>query len=193
MKQIALLLILTLFLTTPAALAKEGKGGKGKSGEAKVEVKIKNEQDPLQAVQKVEIEENKFEIRGQISAVSGNNFVVAGQTIFIDPSQVREFEQKGIVNVGDNVKVEGVIKNGVKFAREIKVIGEGQGRFKFEIKGLPSLLPTVSPSVSPIGSPSATPQATTSANVKVKIKANGPVDQVVTFLQQILNFLQNLI
>lgn len=117
-----------------------------------------------------------FEIMGDISAIAGNNFVVSGQTIFIDPSQVKEFEQKGILQVGERVKVEGIVKNGVKFAEDINVVGTGQGRFKFET-----------------GDKQAGVGSSAQANSQVQIKAVGSVQQVITFLEQILSLLKGLI
>ncbi len=203
---LTLLAILLIGLSTSSmALAKDGGRGEGSKGDSKgskVEIKIKNEAEEEneleedEQVQQVEVGATQFEIRGEITAIVGNNFMVAGQTIFLDPSQVSEFEQKGILAVGKQVKVEGVIKNDVKFAREIKVIGEDQGRFKFEIKGTPLTfstapsLPTSSLTIS--SSPSASPASTSSANFRFDVKARGTVDQISTFLQQILTFLQNL-
>ena len=199
-KQTRLLILFAILLITlssgPSALAKEGGKKEFESGKSRVEIKIKNE--VKEEEEKIEVEQDKFEIRGTITTVVGNNFTVAGQTIFLDPTQVSKFKQKGILEVNKKVKAEGIIKNDVKFATEIMVIGEGQGRFKIEIKGssFPTTLPTASPlptSSLTVGAfPSASPQATTSANIKVKVKAVGTVEQVSLFLQQILNFLKSL-
>lgn len=195
------LILLAIFLitlsTTSVALAKDGGRGEGSKGDdkgSKVEIKVKNEaeeenevEEENEQVEQVEVGAAQFEIRGEITAVVGNNFTIAGQTIFLDPTQVNEFEQKGVLAVGKEVKVEGVVRNGVKFAREIKVLGEGQGNFKFEIKGTP--LPfSIAPSL-----PTSSASSTSSANIRVKVKAEGAVDQISTFLEQILTLLQNLI
>lgn len=119
---------------------------------------------------------DEFEIMGEISAIAGNNFVVSNHTIFIDPSQVKEFEQKGILEVGKRVKVEGIVKNGVNFAEEINVIGTGQGKFKFEVKDQSAAVGT-----------------TAGSEAQVQIKAVGSVSQINTFLEQILAFLKSLI
>lgn len=210
-KQTRLLILLAIVfisLSIGPALAKEDGEKEHKSGKSKIEISIKNEVG-IENREKVEIKNDKFEIRGIITAVVGNNFTVAGQTIFMDPTQVKEFKQKGILEIGKDVKVEGIIKNGVKLATEIKVLGDGSGRFKLEIKGspFPTALPTASPlptssltmSPSPSASPTAsnsaspTPQATSSADIRVKVKANGTIEQVNTFLQQILNYLKSLV
>lgn len=155
----------------------------------RVRVEIKNEDE-----EKVEIENDRFEIIGKIESMSSNSFIVLGQTITIDPSRVSGFEQKGILKVGDSVKVEGIIKNGTKFAQEIKVSGAGGGRFKFEVRNfpLPSVAPTTTVSPTPSVTPTGTPSASVS-NARVEIKAKGSVDQIKSFLEQALNFLKTLV
>ncbi len=113
----------------------------------------------IEATPKIEIKDNKFETTGVISSISGNSFVVGDQTITIDISQVKKFEQKGILTVGKTVKVEGVIVNGTKFAKEIKVFEIGGQEVKIEIKNTPN---------------------------QVKIEAKGPIDQIIFFFKQIL-------
>lgn len=148
---VILLAISLMFIASPDVYAKDD------DQSLKINDRIKFEL-------KFDEDTQRFNIKGEITAVAGNNFVVSGQTIFIDPSQVKEFEQKGILTVGERVKVEGIIKNGVKFAQEINVIGTGQGRFKFE-----------------------------TVDQSVKVKANGPIQQVETFLEQILALLKSFI
>lgn len=62
-----------------------------------------------------------FEIRGQVTAMSGNTFTVAGLSVTSDPTMVTRFEQKGTLAVGSMVKVEGIVRSGTLFAEEIKV------------------------------------------------------------------------
>ncbi len=206
MRKILILLFTAFALFSPAVVfAHKDKDQRS----SKFEVKIENEDDEDDNVN-FEIGQSSFEIKGEIRSISGNSFTILGQTIVVDPSQVSEFKQKGILKVGNMAKVKGKIINGTKYAKEIKVIGQGQGRFKFEIKGIvlpahssPSLSPSPSPSPSPTSdisespspspSPSPEPSATPSANVAVKIKAIGSIDQVIEFLNQILSFLGNLI
>jgi len=147
---------------------------------------------------KLEVNGQEFEVRGEISAVSGNTFVVLGQTITVDPSKVSKFKQKGILEVGKRVKAEGVIQNGTKFASEINVIGTGQGRFKFEVRGNNiTLNPTaiITPTgVAPSGTITPTPTTeSASFDAKVKVKAQGSIDQVIAFLKQVMTLLENLI
>lgn len=118
----------------------------------------------------------EFEIDGIISSISGNSFVLSGQTILIDPSQVREFEQKGVLAVGQRVKVEGIVKNGMNFAQEINVIGTGQGRFQFKVEEKPAGVGVT-----------ATP------SLAVKVQTQGAVQEVSSFLQQVLNFLKSFV
>ena len=169
--------------------------------ELKIENKIEDEDEvevENEVENKLEVNGQEFEVRGEISAVSGNTFVVLGQTITVDPSKVSEFKQKGILEVGKRVKVEGVIQNGTKFASEINVIGTGQGRFKFEVRGNNiTLNPTaiITPTgVAPSGTITPTPTTeSASFDAKVKVKAQGSIDQVIAFLKQVMTLLENLI
>lgn len=84
-----------------------------------MEIKVNNEaeeenenevEEENEQVQQVEVGTAQFGIRGAITAIAGNNFMVAGQTIFLDPTQVNEFEHKGVLAVGKEVKVGGLSK-----------------------------------------------------------------------------------
>lgn len=150
MKKYLLVSMLVLSLTLPPAiLAKDGDDHQGDNP-----AKIENENQEIETEpgenhnlstpvpgSRVEIHNNQFEVSGTIDSISGNSFVAAGQTIIIDPTQVSEFEQKGVLTIGNRVKVEGVIVNGADFAREITVLGTGQGELKVEVKNVPSASP----------------------------------------------------
>ncbi|MBI2074905.1 MAG: hypothetical protein HYT83_03670 [Candidatus Levybacteria bacterium] len=200
-KTASIISILTLLILTSVspALGKDGgsnsgRDNHGKSGsevksenkgknEVKIENKVENEvedeevEDEAEEVQeqaRVRIEADRFEVRGTITSISDSTIAVADQTINIDPTQVDEFKQRGLLNVGDFAKVEGIIVNGTKFAREIKVIGEGQGRVQFELRN------------ENIPAPSG-------ANVQTKIKVQGSTATVTAFLEQILGFFKNVL
>lgn len=178
-KGILTILLLSFLLTIPSvsALAKEGGDSDNDNrGSGKFEVKDEKpefDEDDIDELEdeddedefEIEIEDvdegGEFEIAGTISSISGNAFAVGGETITIDISKVAKFEQKGILAVGNSVKVEGIIVGGQKFAQEIKVFGMGGKNVKIEIKTAPA---------------------------EVKIEAKGPIDQVINFLKQIFGF-----
>ena len=194
-------IIMASSIVSASAHDKENRGGN--DGNQRFELKIRNEVKDEREIEneienKLEVNGQEFEIRGEISAVSGNTFVVLGQTITVDPSKVSKFKQKGILEVGKRVKAEGVIQNGTKFASEINVIGTGQGRFKFEVRGNNiTLNPTaiITPTgVAPSGTITPTPTTeSASFDAKVKVKAQGSIDQVIAFLKQVMTLLENLI
>lgn len=131
----------------------------------KIEEKRENEIEIKDEQEEVEIKGNNFEIRGEIIKVEKDSFIVASQTIFIDPSLVRNFEQRSILKVGERVKVEGIIIDGKKFAREIKVFRNDQ-QVEIEVKN-----------------------ATETARAKVEVKSRGPVDQIINLLRQLISLL----
>lgn len=202
-KLLPLIAIFFLLINTPAFAFKKDsdENGSEHSNKSRFEVKINgnvgskdsNSDNGTSHIKlKLEVDDGEFDVRGQITSVSGNSFVIGGQTIEIDPSKVDKFKQKGILAEGNMAKVEGIIIGGDKFAEKISLIGTGQGRFKFEISGLTfiaSPTPSIDPSATPSASPDVSPSPTVSANAKVKIKAVGPIDQVLSFLGQILGFL----
>lgn len=59
----------------------------------------------------------------------------------------------------------------------------------------PSATPEPTPTATPSATPTATPSATASpsANVQVEIEAQGPLSQVIAFIEQILLFLRGLL
>lgn len=175
-----LLLLMGVLLASPTYAKDRDEGGASVHGKGSAEIKVESshddDEDGFEAedavggigATKVEIKSNSFEITGTITAISANTFTVAGQTITIDPSKVNEFEQKGILSIGNRVKVEGAVISGTNFAREITVLGTGQGKLKVEVKNQPG-------------------------ENKIEIKAIGPVATVNAFLTQILSFLKNLL
>lgn len=124
------------------------------------ELEAEDDEDEFEIEVEDTDENSEFEIAGTIASISGNTFTVAGETITIDLSKVEEFKQKGLIAAGNSVKVEGVIIDGQKFAKEIKVFGMGGKNIKIEIKN---------------------------NSDEVKIKAKGPFDQIVNFLKQLFN------
>lgn len=212
-KLLPIFAIVFLLISTPVFASNEKND---KHGDSKIEVKVNSngnrggndnqrgddENDDNHGLKlKLEQSDDEFEIRGEISSVSTNSFVIAGQTVNIDPSKVEKFKLKGILEAGNSAKVEGVVVDDVKYAKEIKLIGTGQGRFKFEINGVTfssspspsvSATPSASPDVSPSPDTSPSPSPTPEVSASVKIKAVGPVDKVISFLQQVLGFLGNI-
>jgi len=213
MKKIALVLITLMLLSAvPVAYAHDKDKDKEKGG-VRFELTTENHEESD------EDENSEFKIRGRVESVSDGSFVVNGQTIYIDVTQVNKFTQKGILDVGDWVKVKGIVKDNKNYAEDINVIGEGQGRFMLKIKGLftsssPSPSPSASPSSSPESSPSPSPEASASPSpsgspsptasaspspsasplgITVKVKAEGPIELVTAFLQQVLAYLQGLL
>lgn len=175
-KKAIFLLIVTIFslLQQPVVLAEDKDDSNLKlNSKTQIQMQFKNEN---QNEDKDKKGNNEFEITGNIDAVSESNFVVSGQTIFIDPTHVNEFRQKGLISVGERVKVKGVLINGVKFAKDINVIGTGQGRFKFEVD-----------------SNTMAKGNTDNSNVKVEVKANGLINDIQNFLNQIMNWLNRFI
>ncbi len=125
MKRLTILSTLSVLLLIglPIAVFAHGGGdneGRHGRGQDEQRIEIRAEEDEV-AEEAVILSQATFEIRGEITAVGSDTFMVAGQTIIVDPSMVTEFEQEGVLVVGSMVKVEGIISGGVFLAEEIKV------------------------------------------------------------------------
>lgn len=82
------------------------------------------EVEEVEALPEFEIEGNIFEVTGEVTAFTGGTVTVVGRTITINPGAVANFEQEGTIEVGEVIKVEGVIEaDGALLAREIKANG----------------------------------------------------------------------
>lgn len=136
--------------------------------EEKNEIKVedKAEVKNIELKERVDIKNDRFEITGKITSISDNSFTVMDQTVMIDPTQVKEFRQKGLLTVGTTVMAKGVIIDNQKFAEEIKVFDSSKGEVSIKVKNVPE---------------------------KVNIKVRGPLDQINNFIQQISSFLSNLL
>lgn len=155
-----------------------------------------NTKSNTSAKNSVKIENNKFEIEGAVDSLSANSFTVNGQSVSIDTGLVNTYRQKGILKVGNEVKVKGTVKNSILYAEDVKIMNGVLGNFKVEVKSNNKgtvTAATVTPNPSISAGPTPSGNATVSANADVKIKANGPVDQVILFINQILNFLKTLV
>lgn len=206
MKKIALVLtLISILAMAPAVYAHDSRA----QGGTHFKLNSQNDNDE---------DENEFKIMGVAESVEEDSFVVGDITILIDPSQVDEFKQKGILDEGDWVKVKGEIIGDNYYAKEIMTIGEGQGRFKLEIEAEdnededenedePTPTPTESPSPTPTESVSPTPTETISPTPtetvsptptdtisgEVTVRATGPIALVTQFLQQVLSYLEGLV
>lgn len=79
--------------------------------------------EELEEAEGLEIEGDTFEVTGEVTAFTGGTVTVNGQLITIDPGAVVNFEQEGAIEVGEMIKVEGIISDGTFFAREIDANG----------------------------------------------------------------------
>ncbi len=136
-----LLAILTLPIQVSAV---EGRNGGGNDDD-RVRIEVRQRQDQEQEVRienRVEIQGNEFEITGRITAMGKDSITISGQQIFIDPDLVGNFQERGIVEVGDTAKAEGEIRDNKLFAREITIFSGDNLRdeVRVEIKGDPEQL-----------------------------------------------------
>lgn len=87
----------------------------------KIDVKEKENEQEEDQEEDSEIENGKFEIKGEVTATGSGTITVGGKTIVINGSEVFDFEQKGTAEIGETVKIEGIVKaDGTLLAREIK-------------------------------------------------------------------------
>src|SRR3989344_1068065 len=114
-------LSLLLFIATPVLITAHGGDEEGTRVEIRNEAEEVEDEAVEEADEAVTAGTASFEIRGEVTAMSGNTFTVAGISVTSDPTMVSEFEQEGTLAVGSMVKVEGIISSGTFLAEEIKV------------------------------------------------------------------------
>lgn len=89
----------------------------------RVRIELRGPEVEEEAIPNIEIEGNTFEITGEVTVFTGGTVTVAGQVITINPGAVANFEQEGTIEVGEVIKVEGIISDGTFLTREIKANG----------------------------------------------------------------------
>lgn len=95
-----------------------------RSGEDRVRIEARDAEEAEDELAGLEINGNTFEITGAVTAFSGGSVTIDGRTITINPSLVTNFEQEGTIEVGETIKVEGMVAaDGALLAREIKADG----------------------------------------------------------------------
>lgn len=181
-----------------------GEGNHEGKSEAKIEIKIKNEAEEENEKEeneareennhkiKIEINKNRFEIRGIVSGVTSSSFMINGQLIKIDPSVSGRIEIKGALANGAFVQTEGLVVDNMLFAQEIKV------KNNIEVSPTPTSVstPTVTPTTNPSAEPTTTPTPTSTSGAQIfanaKIKGQFTVGQFITFFENLLNSLKSV-
>lgn len=127
---------------------------------------------------KVNIQNNKFEIKGKINSYSDNNLNVSGQGIKIDQSKVANFKKEGELGVGKTVEVKGVVIDNNLYAQEIILEGS-------------SLSPNPSSIPSPITEPSPTSASSPSSiPAQVKEKIISQLNNLIAKIREMIAKLQ---
>lgn len=86
----------------------------------------------------IKIENSNFEAKGKITSVSGDNFDIEGVTVTKSPKyQVAVF---GNIEIGKNAEVKGVLEDGLRYAKEIRI--EGSATPTPQASSLPSTADT---------------------------------------------------
>ena len=174
---------------------KDGNGNEKKS-EIKIKIKIENEEGTeeneirLENNQKIKIQinKNRFEIRGIASDVSSSSFVINGQLINIDPAIVKNIHIRGSLINGAFVQTEGVAQNGMLFAQNIKVKSNPQ--ITPSVTEIPSITPSITPTTSPTATPSVMPTITPETqqfSLNAKIKGTFTLGQLAAIFEEIIN------
>lgn len=116
MKKIVIIFLLFLALSTSFKVSAQQI-----KADAELDSSLFTQEDNMNN-QKIETDSN-FEIQGQITSVNQNSFSLLGELIVV--SQDTQFQQNENINVGDFVKVDGVIKNGIKIADKVTILKPG--------------------------------------------------------------------
>lgn len=119
-------LALLVFLQARAVLADENSNKKDQVEINSImngchEEDLENDEDNDENKTKTIINKKEFKIKGQISSLGTNSFIINGQTIKIDPLITKQVEQKGILAIGLFAKVEGRVINDILYAKEIEI------------------------------------------------------------------------
>lgn len=188
MKKIAIVLLAAISLiASPYSFASQGRdGGSGRNGnddgneaevrieerreirrdDDRVRIEIRQEVRQNDEVNEVRVSGNTFEVRGNVTEIFENSFTVSGNQIFVeDTNLLNELTDQGLLKLDEKVKVEGIISDNRKFAREIVIFRDGT-EIKIEVKNVPAV------------------------DSEIEIRARGPLDRVTELLQQILSFIR---
>lgn len=146
LKKAAVIGSVALFTLPTAALAHDSNSGHGDGdNDVKVEVKaadvhqdetapavtptvtaedVNEDAADVDEAEDVAVDNAEFKVEGMVAEVGDNFFTVTGfdHPIVLDPTMVEEFKVEGVLAVGVNVKVEGMVAtDGTFFAEEVKV------------------------------------------------------------------------
>lgn len=122
------LLVLILILSQGSILvfAKEGSSGKSlgslrsqNENSARIKIRSDSENEIIEGP-RIRIQGNRFEARGEVSAVSPTSITVNGLEIKIDPALSGNINLTAILTTGEFVRAEGRVENGELFAQQIR-------------------------------------------------------------------------
>ena len=114
--------------------------------------------------------QQKVMIRGTISSIGINAFVIDEHTIYIDPVKTGSFRQLGTIETGAHAEVKARRVEDVLYAEQIVIVGTGQGKTQIVLTANNENRPAVD----------------ADARTSFQIKAKGTLDQLAVYLKNAL-------
>ena len=114
--------------------------------------------------------QQKVMIRGTISSIGINSFVIGEHTIYIDPVKTGSFRQLGTIETGAHAEVKARRVEDVLYAEQIVIVGTGQGKTQIVLTANNENRPAVD----------------ADARTSFQIKAKGTLDQLAVYLKNAL-------
>jgi len=117
----------------PKVYAKENNG---RQIQQKMQTQLLSEskEDNDQFRYRLNIRNEEFVIYGVIKNILDKSIIINSQQIIMDSQITGLIQINGRMASGEKVKINGIVHNGIYYAKKIVVIGTGQGKDKSEIK-----------------------------------------------------------
>lgn len=114
----------------------DAKEDNGRQIQQKMQTQLlsESEEDKDQFRYRLNIRNEEFVIYGVIKNIIDKSIIINSQQIIMDSQITGLIQINGRMASGEKVKINGIIHDGIYYAKKIVVIGTGQGKDKSEIK-----------------------------------------------------------
>lgn len=114
----------------------DAKEDNGRQIQQKMQTQLlsESEEDKDQFRYRLNIRNEEFVIYGVIKNIVDKSIIINSQQIIMDSQITGLIQINGRMASGEKVKINGIIHDGIYYAKKIVVIGTGQGKDKSEIK-----------------------------------------------------------
>ena len=156
------------------------------------------DQEQIQDRDKIQLRlgaDNKFMIKGNITAYSSNQITIDNKVININSSVTGNIITAGTIQTGAYAMVQGIIQNSNYYATKIIVDQRNKGENNENVTTTPTITPNPTGTITPTPTITlaVTPAATSEAALEESQQGGVNMGTILTSLENVLSYLRNFV